>query len=56
LTPWGQAFLISKVQDEEWAPIFADQYNIIFIKKNLENVELIRKYLIPKENFGIINN
>lgn len=56
LTPWGQAFLISKVSDSEWAPVFADQYNIIFVKKNLENVELIGKYLIPKENFSVVPN
>lgn len=53
LTPWGQAFLISTVNDPEWAPVFADQYNIIFAKKNSQNVELIRKYLIPKENFSV---
>lgn len=56
LTPWGQAFLISRVQDSEWAPVYADAYNIIFLKKNLENEELIRKYLVPPENFKVIQN
>ncbi|MEK7618256.1 MAG: hypothetical protein AAB410_03855 [Patescibacteria group bacterium] len=54
-TPWAQKFLIARVQDPAWAPVFVDSYNIIFVKKSLENVELIRKYLIPKERFGIIN-
>ncbi len=53
LTPWGQTFLVTMVKDTAWAVVYADAYNIIFVKKNLENVELIRKYLIPPENFGV---
>lgn len=55
LTPWGQAFLLSRVKDPQWAVVYADAYNIIFVKKNSQNLELIRKYLIPKENFGVIS-
>ncbi len=55
LTPWGQAFLLSRVKDPQWAVVYADAYNIIFVKKNSQNLELIRKYLIPKENFGVTN-
>ncbi len=30
LTPWAQRFLLSRIQDPEWAPVFVDNYNIIF--------------------------
>lgn len=50
-TPWAQKFLIEKINDSDWAPIFADAYNIIFLKRNLQNLELIKKYEIPRRNF-----
>ncbi len=55
-TPWGQQFLVEKIQDENWAPVFADSYSIIFLKRNTTNEEIIKKYEIPKENFGVIKN
>ena len=53
LTPWGQNFLIQEVSDFAWAPVFADEYNIIFLKRNTQNAEIIKKYEIPKSNFGV---
>jgi len=53
LTPWGQNFLIQKVSDSAWAPVFADEYNIIFLKRNTQNAEIIKEYEIPKSNFGV---
>jgi len=53
-TPWGQAFLISRVEDPQWAPVFADSYNIILVKRNEQNKALIEKFEIPKGRFGII--
>lgn len=55
-TPWGQQFLITRIQDAGWAPVFADSYNIIFLKRKETNMELIKKYEIPKERFSIIKN
>ncbi len=52
-TPWGQAFLISRIQDPTWAPVFVDTYNIIFVKRNPQNADLIKKYELPKSMFGI---
>ncbi len=52
-TPWAQAFLVSKVLDPDWAPVFLDSYNIIFVRRSQTNTELIKKYEIPKERFGI---
>lgn len=55
LTPWAQKFLINRINDSSWAPVFADQYAIIFLKRNSINEPIITKYEIPKEQFRIIN-
>lgn len=52
-TPWGQAFLISRINDPAWSPVFADDYAIIFLKRNEENKDIIEKYEIQKENFSV---
>jgi len=52
-TPWGQEFLIKRVNDENWAPVFADGYAIIFLKRNDFNQAIIEKYEIPKNFFSI---
>lgn len=54
LTPWGQKFLLSRINDSRiWAPVFADSYALIFVKRNSQNADIIRSYEIPKENFRI---
>ncbi len=55
-TPWGQKFLIARVNDSEWVPVFVDQNNIIFVKNNEQNQNIIQKYQIPRENFRIKKN
>ncbi len=52
-TPWGQNFLIERVSDPDWAPVFADQFTIIFLKRNDLNQPIINQYEISKNNFGI---
>lgn len=52
-TPWAQSFLISRVNDPLWAPVFADSYNIIFLKRTEQNKNIIDKFEIPKSNFGV---
>ncbi len=52
-TSWAQSFLISRVQDPTWAPVFVDGYNIIFLKRTEENKLLIEKFEIPKSRFGL---
>lgn len=47
-TPWGQKFLIDRINDEKWAPVFVDQYAIIFLKRNELNKDTIKKYEIKK--------
>ncbi len=52
-TPWGQQFLITRVQDDEWLPVFVDEQIIIFLKQNKLNEKIIKKYKIPKEFFQV---
>lgn len=55
LTNWGQAFLIRIVQDPLWAPVYVDEYNIIFLKRNEGNSGIIKKFELPKEMFSVKN-
>lgn len=51
LTPWGQTFLINRIKDSSWAPVYVDESQIIFLKRNIENGEVIKKFELPKEMF-----
>lgn len=55
LTNWGQEFLVSRIQDVEWAPIYVDNFLIIFARNNDANKELIEKYRLPQEMFSYTN-
>lgn len=55
-TPWAQNFMIKRVQDAKWAPVFVDDFTIIFVKNNDTNKKIIQKYAIPKEYFIITEN
>jgi hypothetical protein len=52
-TPCGQKFMLKRIQDPEWAPVFADQFVIIFLKRNELNKNTINHFEIPKERFSI---
>lgn len=53
-TPWGQQFLVARIADPEWAPVYADQYAIIFLKRNEENRATIERFEIPQNAFRIV--
>jgi len=50
-TPWGQRFIISRVQDPEWAPVFIDARSLILLKRNEINQSVIEQFEIPQEVF-----
>ena len=52
-TNWGQEFLVKRVKDPEWAPVFADNYAIIFLKRNEKNKDLISRFEIPQDRFRV---
>lgn len=51
-TPWGQNFLINRTNDKSWAPVFIDQYAIIFLKRNDLNKNIIEKNEIINYSAG----
>jgi hypothetical protein len=56
LTPWGQKFLIERVKDPDWAPVFADAYAVIFVRRSFENREIFAKYELPGSVFRVIKS
>lgn len=53
LTPWAQTFLISLVENKNWAPVYVDGKRIIFLKRVKQNEEIIKKFELPKEMFSV---
>ena len=53
LTPWSQQFLVTRIQDPEWAPVFVDSYTIIFLLRNEKNAKLIEQFELPKSMFTV---
>lgn len=43
-------FLWRRLQDPDWALVYADPYAVILVKNNTDNQELIKKFHITKEN------
>lgn len=56
ITPWGQNFLIERINDSNWAPVYTDGYAIIFLKRNEINQPIIEKYEIPRGYFKVVRN
>jgi hypothetical protein len=52
-TPWAQPFLIERIKDKNWVPVYVDAYTIILVKNTQDNSELIAKYALPSEIFKI---
>ncbi len=56
-TPWAQPFLINRVNDyENWAPVFVDDFTIMFLKRTPENQPWIERYELPKDMFRSVPN
>jgi len=55
-TPHGQPFLIKRIKDPRWVPVFVDYYNIILLKRNNRNRKIINKYQLPNSMFSIKKN
>jgi hypothetical protein len=53
-TPWGQKFLVERIKDPSWVPVFIDNFTIIFLEKNQANQPIIEKYGISQEAFRIV--
>ncbi len=52
LTPWAQTFLRHRVADNVWAPVYADEAVIIFVRRGGVNQSVIDKHEIPRSAFN----
>lgn len=53
ITPWAQPFLIKRIVDLQWVPVFADDFSLILVKRAEQNAEVIRKHELPKNIFSV---
>ncbi len=53
MTPWAQTFLLTRITDPDWAPVYVDDYTIIFLRRNEKNKKIIEQFELPKSLFGI---
>jgi len=51
--PWTLPFIVARLNDSTWAPVFADKSVIIFLKRNERNRSVIQKFEIPNDRFGL---
>lgn len=51
MTPWAQPFLLRRVHDPSWVPVYVDNYTVILLKRNAVNARLIQLYALPKRGF-----
>lgn len=54
MTQHAQPFLIRRVRDPNWAVVYVDNSNIIFLKRNKANQALIERYGLPTGMFKAI--
>lgn len=52
-TPWAQQFLISLIKNPGWAPVYVDDFTIIFLKRTEKNATLITQYELPQSMFSV---
>ena len=52
-TPWGQRFLVKRVRDRDWAPVFVDGRVAVFVRRTDENRTLIERSELPRDVFRI---
>lgn len=52
-TDWAQPFLIKRLSDPEWVPVYVDAYFLAFAKKSPKNSALIEQLRIPQDYFQV---
>jgi hypothetical protein len=55
-TTWGQPFLIRRIDDPAWAPVFVDNYTIMLVKRGGVNQKIVEKFELPRSIFGVSKN
>lgn len=52
-TPWAQPFLIRRLEDASWVPVFVDDYVIILVRNSDMNREVIDRFELPEGMFVV---
>ncbi len=52
MAEWAQPFLMRRVRDPLWAPVFVDKYSIILLRRNKVNEYIISRYELPSAFFS----
>ncbi len=55
-TTWAQPFLIQRIADPKWAPLFVDDYTLILAKRNGVNQPAINRFELPRRMFSSTAN
>lgn len=50
-TTHGQPFLIRRIADEAWVPVYVDEYALILVKNDSTNRDIIHRKALPKSMF-----
>jgi hypothetical protein len=46
-----ETFILARVRDPDWAPVYTDAYSLIFVRRTGKNAAVIDKFLIPRDRF-----
>lgn len=52
-TDWAQPFLLRRLDDPQWVPVYGDSFSLIFVKNTAENQNIIQNYKIPRDYFTL---
>lgn len=52
MSSWGREFLVKRINDPQWAPVFVDARVVIFARRGGVNQAVIDKHEVPREVFG----
>jgi hypothetical protein len=53
-TQWGQGFMIRRLKDPEWAPVFVDDFVLLLIRRTAENAAIIDAFELPPSMFEAV--
>jgi hypothetical protein len=53
-TAWGQSFMIRRLADPEWAPVFVDPFILLLVRRTPENAGVIARHELPASMFEIV--
>ena len=51
MTTWAQPFLLDRIKDPGWVPVFVDNYVLILVKDNTLNNAVIEEFALPESIF-----